>query len=474
MYTKSSFLKHYDFILLDNLCLVISFVLMYYVRHNTFAFYKVPAYILMLFAMIMFNILLFFILEPFKSVLRRGKLSELRKTLLYDFANMMLISFFLFITKEGSTFSRLFIGLTYLVYFLASLFTRNIYKQILNKRAHGSNSAGDRSLFIMCNKKSIHKTIEDVCKHNYSNYRINGICVMDDNLKGNDYDGFSIVCNPDEVTNYIVSNWVDEIYINCNYRKLPSELLDDIIALNIPVHVSLEEDSLHKDRVQSIGKIGLNKVITTMPREFPAYQLFLKRCMDICGGLIGCFITLILILIIGPIIYFKSPGNIIYTSNRVGMNGKVFKFYKFRSMRLDADDLKEQLQKQNRVKDGMMFKIKDDPRIIPGIGNFIRKTSLDEFPQFFNVLKGDMSLVGTRPPTIDEWNKYTPYHKSRLSFRPGITGMWQISGRSSITNFNEVVRLDNEYISNWDIWLDLKILYNTVLKLFNRGDDDAM
>ena len=140
---------------------------------------------------------------------------------------------------------------------------------------------------------------------------------------------------------------------------------------------------------------------------------------------------------------------------------------------MNADDLKDELRKQNRNKDGMMFKIKDDPRIIPGIGHFIRKTSLDEFPQFFNVLKGDMSLVGTRPPTLDEWQKYSPYYRSRLSVKPGITGMWQISGRSNITDFDEVVKLDNEYINNWSINLDIKILFKTILYLF-KGGDDAM
>jgi lipopolysaccharide/colanic/teichoic acid biosynthesis glycosyltransferase len=120
-----------------------------------------------------------------------------------------------------------------------------------------------------------------------------------------------------------------------------------------------------------------------------------------------------------------------------------------------------------------MFKMDDDPWIIgsekkdrngkpKGIGNFIRNTSLDEFPQFFNVLKGDMSLVGTRPPTLDEWEKYDLHHRVRMSIKPGITGLWQISGRSDITDFEEVVRLDREYIQNWSVWLDLKILFKTV------------
>ena len=134
---------------------------------------------------------------------------------------------------------------------------------------------------------------------------------------------------------------------------------------------------------------------------------------------------------------------------------------------------------KNRVSDGMMFKLDFDPRIIgakqlpdgtikKGVGNYIRDLSLDEFPQFYNVLKGDMSLVGTRPPTLDEWNKYELHHRARLAIKPGITGMWQISGRSNITDFEEVVRLDTEYINNWNLFLDLKFLLKTFVVVFKK------
>ena len=135
---------------------------------------------------------------------------------------------------------------------------------------------------------------------------------------------------------------------------------------------------------------------------------------------------------------------------------------------MDAEERKKELMAQNNIKDGMMFKMDNDPRIIKGIGNFIRDFSLDEFPQFWNVLKGDMSLVGTRPPTEDEWEKYDLHHRARLAIKPGITGMWQISGRSDITDFEEVVRLDTEYIKNWDLGLDIKILLKTVLVVIGK------
>lgn len=140
---------------------------------------------------------------------------------------------------------------------------------------------------------------------------------------------------------------------------------------------------------------------------------------------------------------------------------------------MDAEERKKELMSQNKVSDGMMFKMDWDPRIIgnkilpdgtkkKGIGNYIRDWSLDEFPQFWNVLKGDMSLVGTRPPTEDEWEKYEPWHRTRLAVKPGITGMWQVSGRSNITDFEEVVKLDTQYLNNWSFALDLEILAKTV------------
>ena len=192
--------------------------------------------------------------------------------------------------------------------------------------------------------------------------------------------------------------------------------------------------------------------------------------MDILGGIIGCGATLVLTLILGPIIYIKSPGPIFFTQTRVGKHGREFKLYKFRSMYMDAEKRKTELMEQNKIQGGLMFKIEDDPRIIKGIGHFIRRTSLDEFPQFWNVLKGDMSMVGTRPPTIDEYRRYSPHHKKRLSMLPGITGLWQISGRSQITDFEEVVRLDTKYIENWSLELDIKILLKTFSKILNNKD----
>jgi lipopolysaccharide/colanic/teichoic acid biosynthesis glycosyltransferase len=208
-------------------------------------------------------------------------------------------------------------------------------------------------------------------------------------------------------------------------------------------------------------------------------QAMLKRAMDIVGGLVGCLICAVLFVFVAPAIYISSPGPIFFAQERIGKNGKHFKMYKFRSMYMDAEERKKELMSQNKHGGNLMFKLDFDPRIIgnkilpdgtrkTGIGQFIRSTSIDEFPQFFNVLKGDMSLVGTRPPLISEFEAYQQHHRARMSVKPGITGMWQVSGRSEITDFEEVVRLDTQYINEWSIGLDIKILLQTVVTVLKQ------
>jgi len=244
--------------------------------------------------------------------------------------------------------------------------------------------------------------------------------------------------------------------------------------MGITSHVSISELYDNERGMKTIEKVGGYTVMTESLKIASGFQLALKRLMDIVGALVGLLITGILVIIIGPIIYFSDPGPIFFSQKRVGQNGRIFKIYKFRSMYQDAEERKKELMAMNTMK-GFMFKADNDPRIIGsgkdgskhGIGWFIRKTSLDEFPQFWNVLKGEMSLVGTRPPLIDEWKNYEKHHRARLAVRPGITGMWQVSGRSDITDFEKVIELDMKYIDNWSIFEDLKILGLTVKEVFS-------
>ncbi len=248
-------------------------------------------------------------------------------------------------------------------------------------------------------------------------------------------------------------------------NKKITELITNLESMGIDVHLTLDSLNfgLRETTVEDYGKLH---VITFSPRIFSERDLFLKRMLDILGGIVGTVLCLIIGIFVAPAIFIEDPGPIIFKQKRVGKNGRFFYIYKFRSMYQDAEERKKELMAQNEM-DGLMFKMKDDPRITK-VGNFIRKTSLDEFPQFLNVLIGDMSLVGTRPPTVEEFNQYSVHHKRRLSLKPGITGLWQVSGRSDITDFEEVVRLDTEYIDNWTFQNDIRILLKTVVAVFRR------
>ena len=200
--------------------------------------------------------------------------------------------------------------------------------------------------------------------------------------------------------------------------------------------------------------------------NFNANGLLYKRILDIAGGFLGTVILTMIFPLVALAIKLDSPGPIIFKQKRMGRNGRVFNLYKFRTMVADAEALKDGLMAANQMR-GYMFKIDTDPRITR-VGGWLRITSIDEIPQFINVLKGEMSLVGTRPPTLDEVNKYQPQHLKRISAKPGITGLWQVSGRNKITSFNQVVELDCHYLENWRFFDDIKILFKTFFVVLAR------
>ena len=206
--------------------------------------------------------------------------------------------------------------------------------------------------------------------------------------------------------------------------------------------------------------------ITIKTANFNATGLLYKRIVDIIGGLVGTILLCLMYPFVAIAIKMDSKGPVIFKQKRVGQHGRIFNLYKFRSMYENAEGLQKELASKNEM-NGSMFKLSHDPRIT-SVGKFLRKTSLDEFPQFLNVLKGEMSLVGTRPPLVDEVNTYLPDHLKRLSAKPGITGLWQISGRNQIKDFDQVVALDCQYLDNWRFLNDIKIIFKTINVVLKR------
>ena len=307
------------------------------------------------------------------------------------------------------------------------------------------------------------QVVKRIKGNNYYGLKLTGVILMDQSMTGWSYEGVPVVADAETAEEYLCREWVDEVFFNLPEEiELPTELINLCEEMGLTVHLRMAKIEDFQNTNRFVQKLAGYMVITSSVNVLSGGQVILKRLMDIAGGVVGCILTGILFLFVAPAIYLKSPGPIFFSQWRIGKNGRKFKIYKFRSMYMDAEEQKKKLMEQNKIKDGMMFKMDDDPRIIKGIGHFIRKTSIDEFPQFLNVLKGDMSMVGTRPPTLDEWEKYSPRHRIRMATKPGLTGMWQVSGRSNITDFDEVVRLDEKYIREWSFGLDIRIIFKTI------------
>ena len=469
MYQKngSSWLKHLDFIILDLICMEVSFLLSYVFRNGKMFRLSDDNYrdveIILLF---IFFVVVFFN-ESYSGILRRGYFKEfvaVFKHVTYIIATMLV---YLFFVKQSSTYSRVIFISMWGIYIVLSYVTRLAWKQNIKRRV--DRQEGKRSLLLVTSADVASEVVKTILKNNFESLYLDGIAIIDVQMTGKKILGVPVVADKDSMVSYIQKNWVDEVFFNPSEETvIPNEMIKSCASMGVTIHMKLAKLEVLGNN-QIVEKMAGYTVLSSSIKMASPRDMFLKRAMDIVGGLVGVLMTGILTVFIAPIIKIKSPGPVFFSQIRVGKNGKKFKIYKFRSMYMDAEARKKELMEKNKIQDGLMFKMDNDPRIIKGIGNFIRKTSLDEFPQFWNVLKGDMSLVGTRPPTVDEWEKYEVHHRKRLAIKPGITGMWQVSGRSEITDFEKVVELDTEYITNWNLGLDLKLLWRTVVVVF-RGE----
>ena len=466
MYKKenNSWLKHIDFVILDILCLQLAFILAYEIRVAKGIPYLNPLYENMAFVLVIFQLLVSFFGESFSGVLLRGFLIEMKCMIEHEICVMLLAVLYLFMSQQGVMYSRGAFTIMCTLYFFIAYAARIGWKKVIRSRKFAEGEK--RSILIITTDAEAANVVKALRGDSYGTYHLAGVALLDKNKTGSMIQRVPVVAGADDVTAYIHKNWVDEVFFALpEHVDIPKKIMKDCNRMGVVTHVQLAAlNELGKNQV--VEEIAGYMVLSSSINIVSSWQLLVKRLMDIAGGLVGCIFTGIIYIFIAPIMKVKSPGPVFFSQVRMGKNGKPFKIYKFRSMYMDAEERKKELMEKNNIKDGLMFKMDDDPRIIKGIGHFIRKTSLDEFPQFWNILKGDMSLVGTRPPTMDEWDKYELHHRRRLAIKPGLTGMWQVSGRSEITDFEEVVELDTKYIEQWSIGLDIKILFKTVTVVF--------
>lgn len=410
------------------------------------------------------HVVSFYMSNIYSHFNRRGYLEEFRFVSRYSIMNIVLISVIIFATK-----GRFFVSRTGVVIFTA-FNTFAVYLTHLLIRHFRRHSRNIKQVLLITTKEGFASVKARMQRRQLWEDVVTAIAVLDEQSSEQYHLNGQVVprLSATEIEEYATQNVVDEafIYLPAQYDQeaLSYVYMFERMGIDVSLYISLF--SLPVSTARRVQKLLGFNVVTFSTKFYNEFYVVIKRLIDIIGALVGLAICGLVGIFIVPLIVLESPGSPIFAHNRVGKNGRIFKFYKFRSMYTDAEERKKELMAKNEM-DGHMFKMENDPRITK-VGKFIRNTSLDELPQFFNVLRGDMSLVGTRPPTEDEYRCYSAQHKRRLSSTPGITGLWQVSGRNEIRDFDEVVRLDVEYIENWSLWLDFKIILKTVKVVFAR------
>lgn len=464
MYRKESFISRYGFMVIDILALTAAYFLAGVFRFKKVDFFFEGDLSIYIFTLSVITcIAANYALRLYRHIFDRGAYKEFVVALKSTAIVGAVLFAFLFLVKRGGSYSRLH-AIYFMILYLVFFYAGHQFGKVYIKRHYRRKDSIKQILLVTTSDRAegVLKRFNDGSKNNWY-FTIFGIIILDEDRKGEDIEGVPVIANRDDMLEEIKNRTVDAVFISTPYGEVSVEriqkVLHDFQSMGIVVHIdipALELDITDK----TVENLGFFKVVTYSSRLWEPGQIFLKRCMDIVGGLIGTVITLFIGIFVGIAIKLDSPGPIIFTQERVGKNGRRFNMYKFRSMYIDAEERKKELMEKNEMS-GAIFKIENDPRITK-VGRFIRKYSIDELPQFFNVLKGDMSLVGTRPPLVAEVEKYRIDQKRRLSVTPGMTGMWQCSGRSDILDFDEIVKLDLEYIDKWSIWLDIELLFKTI------------
>ena len=452
------YLKKFGILALDIGCILIALSLAYFVYPlNTM---PMSNYLIILLLLALgYN----FVNSQNRNLFARGYLIELKEVIVYNIyllCGLVLIAFF---WKKLETTSRLLTSY-FFCFNIVIMYLSRVLVKVLLRRMYNDDPKKTKGILMVVEKGQ--EALLDTFRSGLT-YNVIGTLIVDRDQVTGTVDGNKISCTLDKLVNTVVTYQIDDVVFKLpgQGQKALFELITDFEDMGANCHYALDVPTGARGNA-TMEMFGEMFMATYTLRTQSTWQLVLKRVMDICGAVVGLILCGIISIFLIPAIKLDSPGPAIFSQIRIGKNGRRFKFYKFRSMYVDAEERKKELMKNNEM-DGLMFKMEDDPRITK-VGKFIRKTSLDEFPQFWNVLIGDMSLVGTRPPTEDEFNKYNGHYKRRLMMTPGITGLWQVSGRSSITDFDEVVKLDLEYIDNWSLLGDIKILFKTVISVIKR------
>lgn len=460
------------YLLLVDVCsIIVSFILTTWIRFGeiTNRLFHTDVYGIAFAIILSLYIAIYYLYNSYNKFFKRGFLEEMIAVMKINGLLAVTITAVMFIFQEGASYSRLFFLCFFLLNGMISYIARQYYKVLL--LAVYKKSTSSSKIMIITTLDQAKKILSRVRSENNWEYQITSLTILDIDVIGKKIDGIEVKADITNMFEIAKLEVLDGVFIHIPNECPENFNLEEIVLefqnMGVTVDLSINTFGL-RIHEKVVREMSGYHVLTFSSQLFNESQMVLKRTTDIIGGFVGSVIAVLLMIIIAPAILIESPGTIFFSQVRIGKNGRRFKIYKFRSMFMDAEKRKQELMPQNEM-NGLMFKMKDDPRVTK-VGRILRKTSLDEFPQFFNVLKGDMSLVGTRPPTETEFILYESRHKRRLALKAGVTGLWQVSGRNDITEFEDVVKMDLEYIDNWSLWMDVKILLKTiVVVLFGRG-----
>ena len=377
-------------------------------------------------------------------------------------ATFILIMLMFIFKIEG--ISRLFIFLIAVVSFVLLTTKEVMFRLFFFSKE--KNKLAYRNILIICsNQKDCREFISTFNSYFFWGLSVFGVVSADEKcLVKKEIDGVPVLGTLDNLSKILLENPIDEVVFPRDFHNVDNikKLLTDCEELGIRARIPLNffDMKIAKPTFENFHEIPI-LTFTTTPTK--VLDLFIKYSLDRIAAFFMLVILSPVFLVISLLIKTTSKGPVVFSQVRSGLNGRTFKFYKFRSMYQNAEERLEELKKYNEM-EGPVFKMKNDPRITP-LGKFLRKSSLDELPQLFNVLKGEMSIVGPRPPLPKEVEKYERWQRRKLSMKPGLSCLWQIAGRNQITDFDEWMRLDLKYIDNWSLWLDFKIICKTVLVL---------
>lgn len=414
-------------------------------------------------AVLLLHIALFYFMKITEGFFRRGRYKELLISIQYNITMIICLTFSGFMLKNELMMSRLMMGYFFLIDIVLIWFAHILIRN--QGRIFKVSDRRQKNLLIVAKADGVPSLINNFLSSKEIRWTVSGVILLDTGKCIPDLGKIPVLSRTDDFLGFASRNVVDEVFIQTDSIQKNEKILKKMILefenMGLVVNLNLDLFEIGFSGEKRIYPLEGYNVVAFSSRLLDYRMVLGKRLMDIMGALIGLCITVPVGIVLAPFLLLESPGPLIFKQARIGQNGRIFNFYKFRSMYADAEEQKEELLKKNEMT-GPIFKIEDDPRITR-VGRFIRRTSIDELPQFWNVLKGDMSLVGTRPPTVDEFQQYEAYQRRRMSFRPGITGLWQVSGRSEVRDFDEIVKLDLEYIDNWSLALDIKIICKTIL-----------